>query len=38
MKQVHDMGTGTLRSILLADGASVKARLRRESTRRYIIT
>lgn len=33
MKWKHE----TVQSILVADEASVKARLRRESTRRYII-
>ena len=34
MSQVHEVGTGTLRPILVADGAFVKVRLRRENTRR----
>ena len=34
MKQVHEMGTGKLWSILVAEGAIVKVRLRRENTRR----
>lgn len=37
MKQVHEMGKGTLGSIVVAEGALVKVRLGRENTRRSSI-